>query len=292
MPWKENRVPDQRYKLIQEYQEGESISVLGQIYGVSRQTAYQWIERHEKEGAAGGQDRRRRPQHSPTRVSAEGEEAVLAARVRWRWGARKLRVKRREQDPSQEWPHGSTIAAILKGKGLVNVARRRVRTPLYQGPLAATLEPNQGWCADFKGWWRSGDGTRLDPLTISDASSRYLLRCQAVEQTGGASVQAVFEATFREFGLPAVIHTDHGAPFASVAPGGLSRLSMGWGKLGRMPERSRPASPPENGRPERRPLTLKQTTAQPPQVTRRAQERACQPFQRLDNQERPPEALP
>jgi putative transposase len=180
---------------------------------------------------------------------------------------------------------------ILKGKGLVNVARRRVRTPLYQGPLAAAIEPNQVWCADFKGWFRTGDGTRIDPLTISDAASRYLLRCQAVEQTGGVPVQAVFEAAFREFGLPAVIHTDNGAPFASVAPGGLSRLSMWWVKLGIMPERSRPASPQENGRHERMHLTLKQATAQPPQATRRAQEQAFQQFQRIYNEERPPEAL-
>lgn len=291
MPWKENRVQDQRYKLIQEYQEGESISALAEIYGISRKTAYKWIERHEKEGAAGLQDRSRRPQHLPTRVSAEVEEAIVAARVRWRWGARKLRVKLREQDPSQEWPHASTIAAILKGKGLVNVARRRVRTPLYQRPLAAAVEPNQVWCADFKGWFRTGDGTRIDPLTISDASSRYLLRCQAVEQTGGVPVQAAFEAAFREFGLPAVIHTDNGAPFASVAPGGLSRLSMWWVKLGILPERSRPASPQENGRHERMHLTLKQATAQPPQATRRAQEQAFQQFQRIYNEERPHEAL-
>ena len=291
MPWKENRVQDQRYKLIQEYEEGESISALAESYRISRKTAHKWIQRYEREGVSGLENGSRRPLHSPTRVSQEVEEAIVAARLRWQWGARKLRVKLQEQAPTQRWPHPSTIAAILQSKGLVNVRRRRVRTPPYEQPFAAVGAPNQVWCADFKGWFRTGDGTRIDPLTISDAASRYLLRCQAVEQTGGPYVQAVFEAAFREYGLPAVIHTDNGAPFASVAPGGLSRLSLWWVKLGIVPERSKPASPQENGRHERMHLTLKQATAQPPKATRRAQQQAFRQFQHSYNEERPHEAL-
>ena len=291
MPWKDNRVQDQRYRMIRDWEEGESITALAEIYGISRKTAYKWLERHAGEGIGGLEDRSRRPLHSPSRVSAEVEEAIVAARVRWQWGARKLRVKLMDQDASQEWPHVSTIAAVLKSKGLVRAKRRRVRTPPYEQPFAEVTAPNQVWCADFKGWFRTGDGTRIDPLTITDASSRYLLRCQAVDQTGTLQAQAVFEAAFREFGLPEVMHTDNGAPFASVAPGGLSRLSMWWIKLGIVAERSKPASPQENGRHERMHLTLKQATAQPPKATRRAQEQAFQEFQRSYNEERPHEAL-
>lgn len=276
MPWKENGVPDQRYRLIQEYEAGESISGLAEMYGISRKTVYKWIDRHENEGLEGMADRSRRPHVSPSRVSAEVEEAIVAARLRWKWGPRKLLVKLREQDPKQSWPHASTIAEILKNRGLVRLRRKRARTPLYRQPFAAVDGPNQVWCADFKGWFRTGDGTRIDPLTITDASSRYLLRCQAVERTDYEQAQVVFEAAFREYGLPEVIHTDNGVPFASVAPGGLSRLSMWWVKLGIVPERSRPAAPQENGRHERMHLTLKQATAQPPKATRRAQERAFQ----------------
>ena len=96
------------------------------------------------------------------------------------------------------------------------------------------------WCADFKGWFRSGDGARIDPLTISDAWSRYLLRCQAVEKTDTERVRAIFEAAFREHGLPEAIRTDNGAPFASSAVGGLSRLAVWWIKLGIVPERIGP----------------------------------------------------
>ena len=240
MPWVESRVTDQRYKLIQEYEAGESISALAAIYGVSRKTAYKWIDRYAGEGLGGLQDRSRRPHNSPSRVSAEVEEAIVAARLRWKWGARKLRVKLIEQDPTRNWPNASTIADVLKSKGLVCMRRKRARTPLYSQPFATVEAPNQVWCADFKGWFRTGDGTRIDLLTISDASSRYLLRCQAVERTGFDQARAVFEAAFREYGLPQVIHTDNGVPFASVAPGGLSRLSMWWVKLGIMPEAAGP----------------------------------------------------
>ena len=93
------------------------------------------------------------------------------------------------------------------------------------------------WCADFKGWFRTGDGERIDPLTISDAHSRYLLRCQAVEKTDTARVQGIFEAAFRQYGLPQAIRTDNGAPFASTAIAGLSRLAVWWIKLGIVAER-------------------------------------------------------
>jgi transposase InsO family protein len=132
---------------------------------------------------------------------------------------------------------------VLKSKGLVVSRRHRAHTPVQKPPYAEAVKPNDVWCADYKGWFRTGDGQRVDPLTITDACSRYLLRCQIVGRTDHIHAQAVFEAAFREYGLPAVIHTDNGVPFASVAPGGMSRLSMWFIKLGILPERSRPGSP-------------------------------------------------
>src|SRR5438445_8566175 len=110
---------------------------------------------------------------------------------------------------------------------------------------------NRVWCADFKGWFRTGDGERIDPLTISDAHSRYLLRCQAMEKTDTARVQALFEAAFREYGMPEAIRTDNGAPFATHALAGLSRLAVWWIKLGIVPERIAAGHPEQNGRHER-----------------------------------------
>ena len=140
-------------------------------------------------------------------------------------------------------------------------------------------------------WFRTGDGVRCDPLTITDAHSRYLLRCQIVAKTDLVHVEAIFDAAFREFGLPQVIRTDNGTPFASRAPGGLSRLSMRWVKLGIVPERTRPASPQENGRHERMHLTLKQETLAPPADNPRRQQQAFHRFCERYNHQRPHEAL-
>ena len=218
---------EQRLKVVQDHLEGASISELAEINEVSRKTIYKWLERYDAQGLEGLSNLSRRPHHSPQQVSAEMERAIVEARQRWRWGPGKLRVKLCEQDRTQQWPAVSTIAAVLKAKGLVVSRGKRPRTPVQRPPYAAADAPNSVWCADYKGWFRSGDGTRIDPLTITDSCSRYLLRCQIVEHPGQVGTQAVFEAAFREYGLPLVIHTDNGVPFASVAPGGLSRYRCG-----------------------------------------------------------------
>jgi hypothetical protein len=180
---------------------------------------------------------------------------------------------------------------VLKRSGLTHRRPLRARTPLYAQPFAGIDSANQTWCADFKGWFRTGDGTRCDPLTITDAHSRYLLRCQITPQADTLHVAAIFDAAFRQYGLPLVIHTDNGVPFASCAPGGLSRLSMRWVKLGILAERSRLASPQDNGRHERMHSTLKQATLAPPERNARRQQEAFDRFQHEYNHERPHEAL-
>jgi hypothetical protein len=157
--------------------------------------------------------------------------------------------------------------------------------------LAHALGPNQVWCADFKGWFVCGNGERCDPLTITDACSRYLLRCRAVEKTDEPHVRAIFEAVFREYGLPEAIRTDNGPPFATPAPAGLSRLAMWWVELGIRHERIAPGRPEQNGRHERMHQTLKQETAQPPAANLRQQQQAFIRFEREYNWERPHEAL-
>jgi putative transposase len=234
---------DLRVQLIHDYHEGESIQALAEIYQVARKTVYKWLARYDAEGRAGLADRSRVPLHFPGQVSEEVVALIVAARHRWHWGPRKLRVKLAAAHPHRAWPAESTIGEVLKRAGLTHPRTPRVRTPPYARPFASVEAANQTWCADFKGWFRTGDGRRADPLTITDAYSRYLLRCHIVAKADGAHVAAIFHAAFQEHGLPLVIHTDNGAPFASRAPGGLSRVSMEWVKLGIVPERSRPASP-------------------------------------------------
>ncbi len=282
---------DLRVELIRDYEAGESIAALAEIYEVSRKTIYKWLKRYESAGTAGLADRSRAPHERPQQVSEEMVQAIIEARQRWKWGPRKLRLKLIEQRPGIAWPAASTIGDVLKRAGLSQGRVRRHRTPLYGAPFATVEEANQTWCADFKGWFRTGDGVRCDPLTITDAHSRYLLCCQITAKTDTVHVQGLFEAAFRQYGLPRVIRTDNGPPFASPAPGGLSRLSMWWIKLGILPERTRPASPQENGRHERMHLTLKQDTLRPPACSRRRQQEGFDRFRQIYNEERPHEAL-
>jgi len=128
------------------------------------------------------------------------------------------------------------------------------------------------------------------PLLLSAVGSRWL-RCQAVEKTNTERVQAIFEAAFREYGLPQAIRTDNGAPFASRALAGLSRLAVWWMKLGIQPERIQAGHPEQNGRHERMHRTLQQETAQPAAANRREQQRVMDRFREEYNQVRPHEAL-
>jgi putative transposase len=291
MPWKESKTMDLRVQLIQDYDEGESIAALAEIYGVARKTIYKWLERHDAAGVAGLADRSRAPQHTPHKLSEDVIAEIIAARQHWNWGPRKLRVKLAAAQPKITWPAESTIGEVLKRAGLTHRRKPRVRTPPYGQPFASIDAANQTWCADFKGWFRTADGKRCDPLTISDAHSRYLLRCQITPRADSIHVAAIFDAAFREYGLPLVIHTDNGVPFASRAPGGLSRVSMRWVKLGIVPQRSRPASPQDNGRHERMHSTLKQATLKPPERTARRQQDAFDRFLHEYNHDRPHEAL-
>ena len=93
-----------------------------------------------------------------------------------------------DRHPSQSWPAASTIGAVFDRAGLTQPRRRRRRVAPQSAPLSACRAPNDVWCADFKGWFLTGDGTHVEPLTVSDAYSRFLIRCQAVGRADEAHV--------------------------------------------------------------------------------------------------------
>jgi hypothetical protein len=144
---------------------------------------------------------------------------------------------------------------------------------------------------DFKGHFACGDGKRCHPLTITDAASRYLIKCEALTEPKHEPTQRHFELAFREFGLPTRIRSDNGAPFATNSVGGLSRLSVWWIQLGIVPERIEPGQPQQNGRHERFHRTLKERTTQPPAATVTEQQRVFDRFRADYNDHRPHEAL-
>lgn len=180
---------------------------------------------------------------------------------------------------------------ILDRHGLTQRRRKVRRTPAWSEPFAHCQGSNQVWCVDFKVQFRTGDRETVYPLILDDAHSRYLLRCQGMRGTREGGVRRSLEGVFREYGLPEVIRSDNGPPFASVGLGGLSKLSVWWVKLGIVPERIELGHPEQNGRLERLHRTLKAEAASPPSRNRREQQKAFGQFRRQYNQERTHEAL-
>ena len=264
-------------------------------YGISRQTGYKWVQRYQAMGCVLGAltDQPRTPLSHPWKTAEAIEELVVAARKKWpRWGPKKLRVVIQKHYPDACLPSNSTIGRILKRRGLSKRRVRRRRSPPgYRHPTPRGLHPNAIWCTDFKGQFSVGDGDVCYPLTLMDECSRYLLRCEAQWETSCKSSIAVFESAFEEFGLPEVIRSDNGSPFASRGPGGLSELSAWWISLGIKHHRIEPGKPEQNGRHERMHRTLKDETASPARSSMRAQQRAFDEFRRSYNEERPHEAL-
>jgi putative transposase len=293
MPWRETCQMDERTQFIARVLAGgDEMTGLCREYGISRKTGYKWLGRYRCEGAAGLRERSHAPLRHGQAHDVAVVQAVLELRQRWpRWGPKKLRVKLGELHPELPVPAASTIGDWLRREGLIGRSHRRRRCPAYTNPFATVAAANDVWCTDFKGWFRTADGRRCDPLTLSDAHSRYLLRCQAVNRPDEQSVRPIFEAAFMEHGLPRAIRSDNGPPFASPGVGGLSRLAIWWIKLGIRPERIVAGKPQQNGRHERVHRTLSEETARPPADSLPTQQQRFDDFREVYNNQRPHEAL-
>jgi transposase InsO family protein len=292
MPFKRTCPMEERVALLKEYEAGVcSVSELCRRYGISRETFYVWKRRRES-GDQHWFEARSHAVGSCPHATAEviSEEIIVVRRKFPHFGPKKIRAWLERREPGKAWPAASTIGDILKRAGLVE-AQRRSRRPIAQGEIVApATAPNEEWAIDFKGWFRTADGTRCDPLTITDAASRYLLAVRIVDPTW-AGVQPVLRRVFGEAGLPAAIRSDNGSPFGSAGAGGLSRLSVWWLKLGIEPRYIPPASPQDNGRHERMHRELKARTTLRPAHHWEQQQVRFNMFRAHYNEERPHEAL-
>ncbi len=293
MPWEETCVVEERLKFVMAWARGEaSFSELCRQFAISRKTAYKWRGRYEAGGIGGLNDRSKAPVSCPHRMGLEVEAAVLELRhTHPTWGPKKLRARLAAVTPDGLWPAPSTIGALLERQGLVHRRKLRQRTPPHTAPFAHCDGANDVWCADFKGWFRTGNRACCEPFTLSDAATRYLLRVQAIRRHDVGHVWPLFDAAFREYGLPKALRSDNGPPFASTGAGGLSPLAVRLVKAGVVPERIEPGRPDQNGRHERMHLTLSQDTASPPAATLGGQARRFARFRHTFNEERPHEAL-
>jgi len=293
MPWEETSAMDQRIGFIGDWLSGDyTKSELCRAYGISRPTADKWIARYSDRGAQGLEDLARAPHTHPNATPEARRAMIVATKLRHQtWGPKKVVDYLRREEPQWDWPADSTAGEILKRAGLVRPRVRRRRVAPDSQPFRECRGPNQSWSADFKGDFRLGNGRRCYPLTLSDNYSRYLLQCRGLERPSYQAVRPWCEWVFREYGLPEAIRTDNGAPFASLAVGGISQLSKWWIQLGIKPERIRPGKPAQNGRHERLHRTLKHAAVAPPKATLRAQQRQFDAFMQEYNWQRSHEAL-
>ena len=289
----ETNVDTERRRFVRDCAGGAwTMSALCARYGITRPTGYKWWARYRAEGEAGLRERSRAPQSCPRQTPAALEAAIVAARRRYGWGARKLRSVLHAQAPEIAWPAPSTFTAILDRHQLLEKQRRRVpHWRVAPAPAVQTQRPNQVWPADFKGQFKTGDGRYIYPLTITDHFSRCILAIDGLPAISGSATRAMFLRLFREVGLPEAIRTDNGAPFASLALHGLSALSVWWMQLGIVHERIRRGRPQDNGTHERMHRELKRETARPAAENRRRQQARFDRFRHRYNTERPHEAL-
>lgn len=293
MPWKESSPVDQKTQFISEYlRHTISVAELCRRYGVSRKTGYKWIDRYETDGPSGLDNRSRRPIASPSRMPVSVADAIIAARRHHpHWGSKKLLRILADEHPDWRLPSRRAASDLLRRHGLLR-RRTRPRKPGHPGkPTTIASAPNQLWCVDFKGHFKTLDGRYCYPLTVTDAFSRFLVACVALPSTESAPVQTAFTHMFGRYGVPGRIKSDNGTPFASTALGRLSQLSVWWILLGIGPELIQPGKPQQNGQHERFHRTLKADATRPPSANLAAQQRRFDRFRREFNHDRPHEGI-
>jgi transposase InsO family protein len=292
MPFRESSPVEERIALFREYETGAfSVTELCARHGISRETFYVWKRRRASGERNWFEERSHAVESCPHTTPVWLADRIIATRRQFpHFGPKKIKAWLEHERGGVDWPAASTIGDILKREGLVD-ARRHRRRAIAQGEVVASASaPNEEWAIDFKGWFRTRDGTRCDPLTITDTASRFLVEVRITDPTG-AGVRSALERVFQDIGLPDAIRSDNGAPFGSTGAGGLSTLSVWWLKLGIEPRYIPPASPQDNGRHERMHRTLKAETSKPPAETAGEQQRRFDAFRRHFNEQRPHEAL-
>ena len=187
MPWKQTSVESERLRFIERHCAGEeTVAELCRQFGISRKTGYKLISRYESHGEGGLLDLSRAPRRHPNATSREVAERLIEEKLRRpTWGPKKLVARLHEIDPDVPWPSASTAGGILGRAGLVKRRKRRRRSARWGEPFVHARQPNDVWSIDLKGWFRTTDGKRIDPLTAQDAMSRYLLVCHGLERPTG-----------------------------------------------------------------------------------------------------------
>ncbi len=294
MPWKAKNVAEQRYEFICQWRAGgRSVSELCREYEISRPTAYKWAERFQRGRLAGLQDQSRRPQRQGRQTVKLWLQRLRRARQRRpTWGARKLKWSLVQDFGQRGVPSAATIGRWLRRWGLTPGKRRRVRGPmLVRMAVRPARAANEVWTVDFKGWYRTGDGTRVEPLTVRDLYSHYSFCVRLLKRQCLLTTKREMQRLFRRYGLPKRIRCDNGTPFGGGGPTGLTRLSAWWVKLGIEVEFITPGRPCENGSHEQFHRVYKKEVVRKPAYRVPAQQRRSNRWLWDYNGGRPHESL-
>jgi len=295
MPWKITCHKEQRWRFIQEFLRNKnSLAALCRRWAISRKTAYKWIGRFQQRGRWGLGDRHRAARRVHNRPGAAWLQRIRRWRFRHpRWGAPKLRWALQRRFGGRGLPSEAAISRWLKCWSLTRKRRRSAhKGPQVKRPsLTLARRPNDVWTVDFKGWFRTGDGTRVEPLVVRDLASRYILAIVLLRRQNVVECQQVMKRIFRKYGLPQVIRADNGTPFGSTGALGLTRLSAWWVKLGIRVEFIDPGHPEQNGAHEQLNGVYQAEAAEPPAQTFERQRRRSERWRQYYNQERPHEGL-
>jgi putative transposase len=292
--WQESSPMSERLRFIQAcVDRRERIVDICRRFGISEKTGHKWLVRFRDAGEGGLLDRSHAPLHRADLVQAAiAERVVRLRRQHPLYGAGKLHDWLLQNEPGTRWPAASTIGELLRRAGLIHRRRRRSTAGAAQrrGHRIPATAPNVVWTADFKGEFLLGSAHYCYPLTVLDLHSHFLLGCRALPSTAIDGSQLVFRRLFREYGLPAVMRTDNGVPFAQPnATGRFGRLAFWWVRLGIRPDFIQPGRPAENGAHERFHRTLKAHTARPPAASASGQQKRFDRFRAEYNEERPHE---
>lgn len=293
MPWKVINQMDLKNQLVTDLDKEQfSITDLSQKYGISRPTVYKLIKRYGQLGIEGLKEQSRAPKNCPHRTPKKILNLIIQEKLKNRKrGPRKIRAQLKRRYPELDLPAISTVSYWLKKEGLVEERKKRLHVPPYTEPFLECNAPNKVWSMDYKGQFYMKNDHVCYPFTVSDNFSRFLLRCKALTGPRYMPTKKVLKSSFREYGLPDVIRSDNGTPFASKCIGGLSRLSIWLIQLGIIPERIKKGCPQENGRHERMHRTLKSDALDPIAKNLKEQQKQFDIFQHDYNNERPHEAL-
>jgi len=299
MSWSVRGLKDARLEFVMIAREADaSMSAACRQFGISRKTGYKWLHRYEASGLDGLVEQNRRPRSSPLQVSGDVVVALLKLHDGHDdWGPKKLRARliRNRSCPEDSIPSLATVARLSRRLGWTEAkgrGRPRPQRALPTEPLSDAERPNRVWTADFKGWWRTRDGQRCEPLTIRDLYSRYILCLRPMAWRNTETIRQAFVEVFRRYGLPDIIRSDNGSPFASITgPCGLTRLSAWWLSLGIKPERIAPGHPEQNGGHERMHGDIARAVQGQPAATLAEETVRLERWRVEYNNERPHEAL-